>query len=80
MSDAILTNKNGFTIFKHDRYVIRFKAAIFFVKSNGDSVLKNRGVLSDREINRIQAFIKDHYMEMYMKWAEYSENGFYEHD
>ncbi|MBQ4015442.1 MAG: DUF4160 domain-containing protein [Treponema sp.] len=52
-------------------------AAKFFVKGNGDSVLKERGILNDREINKIQAFIKDNYQSMYDKWAEYSKNGFY---
>ena len=49
----------------------------FFVKSNGDSVLQNRGKLNDREIIRIQSFIRQNYKEMYLKWAEYSANGYY---
>lgn len=49
----------------------------FFVKSNGDTVLQNRGKLNDREINKIQHFIKQNYKEMYLKWAKYSENGFF---
>ena len=36
-------------------------SAKFFVKGNGDSVLQERGRLNDREINKIQAFIKDNY-------------------
>lgn len=53
-------------------------SAKFFVKANGDAVLKKRGVLSDREINQISAFIKENYLDMYKKWAEYSSNGYYE--
>ena len=53
-------------------------SAKFFVKSNGDSVLQNRGILNDREIRRIQAFIKQNYKEMYQKWAAYSSNAYYE--
>ena len=53
-------------------------SAKFFVKSNGDSVIQNRGVLNDREIAKISSFIKDHYQEMYMRWSQYSENGYYE--
>lgn len=49
----------------------------FFVKGNGDSVLQNKGILTDREISKIQAFIKENYEKMYEKWAQYSENGFY---
>ena len=50
----------------------------FFVKEDGSTVLQKRGILSDREIRKIQEYIKIHYKEMYMKWAEYSKNGFYE--
>ncbi len=28
-------------------------------------------------VSKIQAFIKKNYKEMYLKWAEYSENGYY---
>ena len=52
-------------------------SAKFFVKGNGDSVLQNKGILTDREISKIQAFIKENYEKMYEKWVQYSENGFY---
>lgn len=52
-------------------------SAKFFVKSNGDSVLQNRGILNDREISKISDFIKDHYQEMYIRWSQYSEKGYY---
>ena len=48
-----------------------------FVKSNGDTIVQNRGKLNDREIRKIQSFIKQNYKEMYLKWAKYSENGFF---
>ena len=53
-------------------------SAKFFVKENGDTVLQKRGILTDTEISKIQAFIKTNYKEMYLKWAEYSDKGFYE--
>lgn len=52
-------------------------SAKFFVKGNGDTVLRERGILTDREIAKIQTFIKENYEAMYEKWALYSENGFY---
>ena len=52
-------------------------SAKFFVKSNGDAVLQNRGILNDREIKRISAFIKQNYKDMYLKWSQYSSNSFY---
>lgn len=36
-----------------------------------------RGILTDTEISKIQSFIKTNYKEMYLKWAEYSQNGYY---
>lgn len=52
-------------------------SAKFFVKSDGDTVLKNRGMLSDRELRVIQAFIKENYREMYLKWSAMSDEGFF---
>ena len=53
-------------------------SAKFFVKSNGDTVLQNRGILNDREIAKISDFIKNHYQEMYLRWSQYSENSYYQ--
>ena len=53
-------------------------SAKFFVKGNGDTILQHRGILTDTEIRKIQKFIKEHYQEMYLKWSEYSQNGYYE--
>ncbi len=52
-------------------------SAKLFVKSNGDTVLQHRGILTDRELRRIQAFIKQNYKEMYQKWSAYSKNAYY---
>ncbi len=60
-----------------DRALTESGSAKFFVKSNGDSVLQNRGILNEREIRMIQEFIKDNYRDMYLKWAQYSKNSFY---
>lgn len=60
-----------------DRKLTEAGSAKFFVKGNGDSVLQNRGLLTDREISKIQEFIKENYEKMYEKWAQYSENGLY---
>lgn len=60
-----------------DKKLTEAGSAKFFVKGNGDSVLQNKGILTDQEISKIQAFIKENYEKMYEKWAQYSENGFY---
>ena len=60
-----------------DRRRTEAGSATFFVQENGDTILQNRGILKDREIHIIQGFIKQNYQEMYLKWAEYSSEGFY---
>ena len=60
-----------------DRKLTESGSAKFFVRENGDTVLQDRGILNDREIRIIQGFIKQNYQEMYLKWAEYSSEGFY---
>ena len=61
-----------------DRRLTEAGSAKFFVKANGDAILQNRGILTDREISKISQFIKDNYQDMYLMWAKYSEKGFYE--
>lgn len=61
-----------------DRKLTEAGSAKFFVKENGDSVIQNKGVLTDKELNKIQRFIKKNYQEMYLKWSAYSNEGFYE--
>lgn len=61
-----------------DRRLTEAGSAKFFVKENGDTVLQNRSLLNDREISKIQGFIKDNYKDMYLKWSQYSENSYYE--
>ena len=60
-----------------DRKLTESGSAKFFVKSNGDSVIQEQGLLNEREIHKIQEFIKKNYKEMYLKWAAYSKEGFY---
>ena len=60
-----------------DRKLTESGSAKFFVKANGDSEVAQRGALSDREIRSIQGFIKKNYREMYLRWREYSNEGFY---
>ena len=60
-----------------DRKLTEAGSAKFFVKENGDSQVVIRGILSDRDLRKIKEFIKDNYKEMYLRWAEYSDQGFY---
>ena len=60
-----------------DRKQTENGSAKFFVKDNGDAVVQKRGILNDREMAKIQSFIKDNYKEMYLKWSQYSNNGYF---
>ncbi len=61
-----------------DRRLSETGSAKFFVKENGDSTIESVGTLNEREIRKIQMFIKNNYQEMYLKWTEYSKEGYYE--
>lgn len=63
-----------------DRRLTEAGSAKLFVRSNGDTVLQNRGILNDRELRCIQQFIKENYREMYLKWSRLSEEGFYQNN
>ena len=52
-------------------------AAKFFVQANGDTVLQQPGDLNSRLVSGIQQFIKENYREMYARWQEFSDTGFY---
>ena len=60
-----------------DRKLTEFGSAKFFVKKNGETTIEHAGQLTEKEIRVIREFIKENYKEMYMKWAEKSERGFY---
>lgn len=60
-----------------DRKLTEAASAKLFVRANGDTVVQEKGVLNDRELRKIQAFIKLNYQDMYLKWSMYSQNGYY---
>ena len=60
-----------------DRRLTEEASAKLFVKPNGDTVVQNAGVLNERDLRKIQKFIKLNYQEMYLKWSAYSQKGFY---
>ena len=60
-----------------DRQLREGGSAKFFVKSDGDTVVQHPGVLNEHEIVQIRAFIKENYLDMYRKWSEKSNMGFF---
>lgn len=60
-----------------DRRMTEAGLAKLFVRGNGDTEVKERGMLTDKELRIIREFIKENYKEMYIKWSSMSPNGFY---
>ena len=60
-----------------DRRMTEAGSAKLFVRWNGDTEVKERGMLTDKELRIIREFIKENYKEMYIKWSSMSPNGFY---
>lgn len=60
-----------------DRRLTEEASAKLFVKQNGDTVVQSAGILTERELRKIQKFIKLNYQEMYLKWSAYSQQGYY---
>ena len=52
-------------------------SAKFFVKENGDTEIRDKGMLSRIELGTIKRFIKENYKEMYKKWSALSDTGFF---
>ena len=52
-------------------------SAKFFVYADGSSRMMAQGSLRDHEVPVMQEFIKQHYLEMFAKWQELSDSGFY---
>ena len=60
-----------------NRHLTEAGSAKLFVLGNGDTEVKERGVLTDKQLRIIRGFIKDNYKEMYIKWSQMSNQGFY---
>lgn len=60
-----------------DRKLTETGSAKFFIKNNGDSVVKDKGKLNDREIRAIQNYIKNNYISMFKLWSSRSNESYY---
>ena len=61
-----------------DKRMTEGGSAKFFIRADGSSFVQEKGKLTEHEISVIQRYISRHYIEMYKRWSEDSENGFYE--
>lgn len=60
-----------------DRKLTEAGSAKFFVKSDGDTTIQKQGQLNEREVREIRKFIKKKYKEMYLKWQQLPNTGYY---
>lgn len=60
-----------------DKKLSETGSAKFFVRDDGTSVLQKRGDLTDVEINIIQRFIKENYIDMYQTWKNFGGGDYY---
>ena len=59
----------AFHVHANDTTLTEESSAKFFVRENGDTVVQRQCVLNDRELRKIQKFIKDNYKDMYRTWS-----------
>lgn len=67
----------AFHVHASDSKLTEAGSAKFFVKENGDTEIRDKGMLSRIELGTIQRFIKENYKEMYKKWSALSDAGFF---
>ena len=67
----------AFHVHASDSKLTEAGSAKFFVKENGDTEIRDKGMLSRIELGTIQRFIKENYKEMYNKWSALSDMGFF---
>lgn len=60
-----------------DRKLTEAGSAKFFVKSDWDTTIEKQGQLNEREVREIRKFIKKNYKEMYLKWQQLANTGYY---
>ena len=62
-----------------DKKLTEANSAKFFVRSDGSTVLQNKGDLTDKEVIIIQKFIQENYLDMYKTWKNFGGREFYNH-
>ncbi len=52
-------------------------SAKLFVKANGDTIVQRMGQVSERDMRKIQKYIKLNHETMFEVWSRDSEHGYY---
>lgn len=60
-----------------DKALTEKGSAKLFVFDDGETKIERYGTVNEKDMSRIQRYIKNNYQEMYHKWCQYSDTGFY---
>ena len=60
-----------------DRAMTEKRSAILYVYENGDTKVERFGMVNEKDMKKIQQYIKNNHEVMYQKWIKYSDNGYY---
>ena len=61
-----------------DKELTEVGSAKLFVYDNGDTTIERWGTVNEKDMIKIQKYIKNNYKQMYEKWSQYSDNGFFQ--
>ena len=67
----------AFHVHASDSKLTEAGSAKFLVREDGSTLIQKKGTLSDKEVHKIQQFIKENYKDMYRTWQILSDNEFY---
>ena len=67
----------AFHVHASDSKLTEAGSAKFLVREDGSPLIQKKGTLSDKEVHKIQQFIKENYKDMYRTWQILSDNKFY---
>ena len=67
----------AFHVHASDSKLTEAGSAKFLVREDGSTLIPKKGTLSDKEVHKIQQFIKENYKDMYRTWQILSDNEFY---
>lgn len=60
-----------------DRAMTEQSSAKIFVYKNGETKVERQGTVNDIDMHKIRTYIKNNHQQMYEKWCQYSDNGYY---
>lgn len=60
-----------------DKAFTQDNSAKLFVYENGDTKIERYGQANEQDMRRIQRYIKNNHVEMFKKWSQYSDTGYY---